>query len=676
MPPKKRNRETHAAPKPGFDPLAGRRWLGWLCLATLLVHFTPLFSSQTSIQWDAADVHYSVQKYFAQELKQGRLAVWTPYLFSGFPFLADPQVGAFYPLNWPFFLIGITPAAIQAELALHTLIALIGAFLLFERMLSHRAAALLGALAYGLSGFFAGHSSHVGMFQAAALLPWALLFFDRGLGGGGLANAAMCGLTCGLAILAGHLQTALYLVAALGLFAAARILETPTAWRGALAGTAVALALALALSAVVTLPALELTPLSIRGGVNYGSAKEGVLTLGALGTLILPDWYGVLSGRYAGPADRTQYYFYAGILLLPLAAAGLRDKRVRTAALVIAVPAAWYMLGPSFGLYRLGAILPGFHNVRAPVNGWFTVALPLALLAGAGAVSLGQRWNRSWLPLVLAAVFLFDLAHFNSWTNPLAYARNSWRDLYGAGIELLGNRVSPRLAPGARLHMAANTAAFGPMNSPLDARVEATYGYNPLALKSYAQFMDATLQNPRLLSVLSVGVIVDAAQQGLVEVRDSLPQASFAPRVRRISGLEESARLLSQHNPAEEALAEAMPDGLAPDPEAEARLAASDHRSLRFEYRTRTRNLLRIGVPWYPGWSARCSGNPCGIYRVDHALMGVVVPPGNGTVELRFESRRLAAGAGISLAGLAVALFALIPRRARGNALELGSNLW
>src|SRR5690349_3444083 len=90
---------------------------GWrapvvLGLATLLFYWIPLTSSQTSIQWDAVDVHYSAQKYFADRVLRGELPFWTPYIFSGFPFLADLQTGAWYPLNWPFFLAGVTPGAI------------------------------------------------------------------------------------------------------------------------------------------------------------------------------------------------------------------------------------------------------------------------------------------------------------------------------------------------------------------------------------------------------------------------------------------------------------------------------------------------------------------------------------------------------------------------------------
>jgi len=152
-----------------FDPLAGRRWPLLLAALILVFYWTPLTSPEASIQWDAVDTHYSPQKYFADRARQGALPFWTPYLFSGFPFLADPQVGAFYPLNWPFFLLGITPRAVQWELALHAGLACAGAFLLLRRLIENRIAALLGACAYGLSGFFAGHSSHVGIFQGASL---------------------------------------------------------------------------------------------------------------------------------------------------------------------------------------------------------------------------------------------------------------------------------------------------------------------------------------------------------------------------------------------------------------------------------------------------------------------------------------------------------------------------
>src|SRR5260370_21344063 len=90
------------------------------------------------------------------------------------PLLADPQVGAWYPLNWPFFLAGITPRAIEWQLALHCLLAAMGGYLLGRDVLRSRAAAVSVGIFFAFSGVFAENSSHPGPFQATSLTPWLL----------------------------------------------------------------------------------------------------------------------------------------------------------------------------------------------------------------------------------------------------------------------------------------------------------------------------------------------------------------------------------------------------------------------------------------------------------------------------------------------------------------------
>src|SRR5439155_9664046 len=151
--------EQKAAP---WRDLAGWRPAAALALAVLIFYWIPLTDPKTSIQWDAVDVHYSPQKYFADHAREGVLPFWTPYIFSGFPFLADLQVGAWYPLNWPFFLAGIGPNSMSGELLLHGLIACGGAYALATRLIgANPPAAVATALFYGLSGYFAAHAQHV-----------------------------------------------------------------------------------------------------------------------------------------------------------------------------------------------------------------------------------------------------------------------------------------------------------------------------------------------------------------------------------------------------------------------------------------------------------------------------------------------------------------------------------
>src|SRR5436853_4769027 len=92
---KQRKKKTDAA------PAASRKLPGYavpLLFAACVVVFywTPITLPSGGIQWDAADEFYPAQKYFADMLSNGKLPFWSPYLFSGMPFLADPQVGAWY----------------------------------------------------------------------------------------------------------------------------------------------------------------------------------------------------------------------------------------------------------------------------------------------------------------------------------------------------------------------------------------------------------------------------------------------------------------------------------------------------------------------------------------------------------------------------------------------------
>ena len=133
-------------------------------------------------------------------------------------------MGALYPLNWPFFLIGVAPRVLVMEHWLHSFLACLGAYFLAWRLLRHRPAAVLAGLCYGLSGFFAVHSPrYPTMLQDAAWMPWLLLLLDLALSSRPFRYTILGGLAAGMLILAGHFQTILYSFLALGLFAVARV---------------------------------------------------------------------------------------------------------------------------------------------------------------------------------------------------------------------------------------------------------------------------------------------------------------------------------------------------------------------------------------------------------------------------------------------------------------------
>jgi hypothetical protein len=631
-----------------------------LLIMTLVCYWTPMTSSGTSILWDAADYYQPVQNYLSHELHAGRIPFWSPYQWSGYPFLADPQVGAWYPLNWPFFLIGVPPQILVVEHWLHSLLACLGAYFLAWRLVRHRPAAVLSGLCYGLSGFFAGHSSHTTMLQGAAWMPWLLLLLDLALESQLLRYTVLGGLAAGMLILAGHFQTILYSFLALGLFAAARVAGEPRRWIQPLGISLAIPVIGTLLSAIGTGPGLELTLNSIRTGVSAITRHEGLIPFAALSTLVAPDFYGLFSGSYHGPEDITQYYFYAGILLVPLAILGLRDRKPRIIGLVLILPTIWYAMGPSAGLYRLVARLPGFSSIRAPVNIWFVPSLGLALLAASGLAVVARKWPIHWLPLAVLAFSCVDLFYYQSATNPLAYSRQSYDELYGSKEELFRQAVASNLPPLTRFDGVEFLPSFGPMSHFLDQRTEVTYGYGPLKLSRYESYVSALRSNHELRKDLSVSRWLDRRTGNIHVMDDPLPRANFPKELIRVATDQGSRQRLGTLDPARQALVPAALGVTAQDANGIADVREFTPGHYRIRYKCATPSLLRVSNAYFPGWTAKSGAQTLSVWPVDYALIGVVIPAGQGDLTLDYHSTYFLPAALMTILSLAGCLAGLV----------------
>jgi len=661
MKPKKRDRRS--APEAASRALPFDTWsvlaeprsivLGFV-VATLCFYFVPLFSEKASIVWDAVDVQYSPQQYLSEMLHEGKLPTWTPYIFSGLPFLADPQVGAWYPLNWPILLLGVTPKAIEAELAVHALLAALGAWLLARDLLASRAGAVFAGVVFAFSGLFAETSSHVGPFQATSLLPWLLWAGRRAARS--VRWLPVLAIVSGCLILIGHFQTALYSFFALAIWLAADLVLARVSLKRTGLAAAVAIAGGAVLSAVMVLPGLELTANSVRAGANFHENAAAALVPGALITLFNPNHYGAPGvEHYSGPPDITQFYFYMGIFCVPLALAGLATGLERWYALALIVPGIWYAFGPPAGLYSAITLLPGFRNVRAPIQMWFVAAMGLALLAGAGVSALRRRTKSTRLVVVLFALTAIDLYYWNMANNGLTYARQSYQVLYGDLQDRFQKAAAPLLQqPMYRIHHPSSHPAFGPLNGTLDTRMEVTFGYNPLELLRYSRYIAAAGKNPLLLNGLGVTAVIDSDGR-FVHNPSALPRIYAPPSIASIANAGEAAARLENLNPANEGVVE----GGAPIPDnrgVDVRITAYEGDTYRAHYISPHRALLRIAVPFFPGWRAEVDGQAAETLPVDYALTGVMVPAGTHDLVVHYRSTWLATGLAISVAGWFLAL--------------------
>jgi len=81
------------------------------------------------------------------------------------------------------------------------------------------------------------------------------------------------------------------------------------------------------------------------------------------------------------------------------------------------------------------------------------------------------------------------------------------------------------------------------------------------------------------------------------------------------------------------------------------------------KYHAASPSLLRLADVYYPGWEASVEGKPLQILRVNHALMGAVVPAGSHEVVFEFKPTRFRLGAAISAIALLLLLLGASLRR-------------
>jgi hypothetical protein len=198
------------------------------------------------------------------------------------------------------------------------------------------------------------------------------------------------------------------------------------------------------------------------------------------------------------------------------------------------------------------------------------------------------------------------------------------------------------------------------MNGPLDVHLEATYGYNPLELTSYSQYRQAAASNPLLLGGLNVSRRLDM-QSGAVEDNPSQPRAYFPRQILYAASQAESERMLARIDPPNVATVLGGPLGISQDAGASATFVANEEQACRIRTHSSSKALLRVAIPFYPGWRATVDGADARIVLVDHALLGVVVPAGEHELRLWFHPSLFGPAAALSLAGLAAVLGLLLP---------------
>ncbi len=368
--------------------------LACLCLFFFWHIITPNLANRGSFpEGDFADQFYAFGVYEAQRLFSGQLPLWNPYTFSGHPFLADVQSAIFYPLSLITLLLslpqGFSLFALELEAIFHFFLAGLFTYLLAKRLLHDRQAALISSLVFTFGGYLTSYpSQQLAILETDVWLPLILLLLDISLerlserppGRAFLLPITCAGLAFGLALLAGHPQSAIYVFYVSAIYFAFRACTNRVRWQPAVIAFGFFVLLGFGLAAAQLLPSLEYTRLSSRAQANYNEMSGGFPRQDPI-QLLLPGSVSVMSPLYVG--------------ILPLFLAVLAPLLKKNREVIFWTCLALGALLLSFGgntfayspFYLFG---PGFALFRSQERAAFVFSFCLALLAGYGVRLLTQ----------------------------------------------------------------------------------------------------------------------------------------------------------------------------------------------------------------------------------------------------------------------------------------------
>ena len=395
----------------GFEP----RWptiaaLGFLTLWIAILSL-PMWSGQflAAPYNDQYATGYAFREWAANQWKAlGHFPLWNPEIYGGLPFVASMHGDVFYPTAWLRLLLP-TDVAMNLGFFVHYVLAGLFMYWFLRTIHTSWAAAVVGGLAYQLSGVIGTYASpgHDGKLFVTTMLPLGFFALTRAVRDERFDGYALFALSVGLALLSPHPQMAQYYVIAAGIYllylAFAERSDLPIARRSWALGLGFgAVVVGVGISAIQYLPFLSYIPYSPRHESVLSdfafSASYGI-PWAHVPELVLSRFVGESFNRtYWGPNVLKLHSEYLGLAVLALAVLGAADRPRRRMILWFLGIGALFLLvalGSATPFYRLWwSLVPFVKSTRAPGMALYVVAFIVATFAAFGVDRLGRGEGR------------------------------------------------------------------------------------------------------------------------------------------------------------------------------------------------------------------------------------------------------------------------------------------
>lgn len=353
---------------------------------------------------------------FAQKMMSiyHSLPAWLPDIYLGMPMIGSSSLLFFYPTDFLFILLGLPLQYMYVpDLVIHMFLAALGMYLFLRKLKLSQPAALFGASAIMIAGYFlsyvyAGHWNNI---KAGALIPLAFYFARCALEDRKLLHYLNTAAMLALMMLATGMQIMAYTFLAIIFYAAYHIIfiekEKAQKIKSTLYLGACAVFILL-FSAPQFIPSMQYTNYSWRGDVSYSDFISWSFHPAESITFLLPQFFGLFSNTYWGYMSFTLTTYYFGVLpfllLFFLAVPGKHKKQIVFFSIASALFLLFAFGGYTF-IYKLFYYIPVFKQFRNPSRFIYLVTFFVITLASIGLDNLfeGNEEKKKTKTLALLA---------------------------------------------------------------------------------------------------------------------------------------------------------------------------------------------------------------------------------------------------------------------------------
>lgn len=372
-----------------------------------ILFFYPVFlGGKFFVINDAFVYSYPLRMTVWEEIRNGRLPLWTPLLMSGYPLLSMAVVGVGYPLTWGYlFLPGRW--AEQIFILAPYLLTPIFIYAYAREINRSRLASLLAGLTFGYGGLMVSAVSNNGLLANAVMwLPLMLIAIERARTRPFIPCLLGATAAYAMSVLTGIGQGFVYAGAVAFCYAAFLVLAAKSLndreksevsgwkdwdrWRP-LAVTVGTMILSAGVAAFQILETLRAQRRSIRSILSYELFTEGAYTfLLAIKSFLFPLHYINHATAWVSPLA-----LVLAVLAIVAAFRGDARREARIFFWMAAALVAWVlMLGASTPVYRLVYRIPVINSFRAPARHAFEWTFALAILSAYGWDSAATMFSR------------------------------------------------------------------------------------------------------------------------------------------------------------------------------------------------------------------------------------------------------------------------------------------